>query len=234
MKTKLLGLGLIGAALCGCGAEIPPAQNESSSLKQSQTAKESSSADRYQENYLNEYDVTFDVFMYPALSNPDLKTEALENCNQTDLSIARNQLFAKYGRRFEDPFLNAIFAQKSGDYNTFSALLSGSSADLDGDSVQERIYLGCTKDGSWLLAAAEYGSAEDFDAGKASEEWKECRIEFYQYINGVLTSLGTVESYPECMQLSDGKLTVREKTREGQEWVVYALTGEGIGDKRDV
>lgn len=67
----------------------------------------------FQENYLNAYDVITDEYYYPDLSQEPLKEEDLYQCNQTDLSIIRNQIFAKYGREFQDPFLNAVFLQKS-------------------------------------------------------------------------------------------------------------------------
>lgn len=66
----------------------------------------------FQENYLNEYDVTFDQYYYPDLSQ-EVDESVLWSCNQTDLSIARNQLYAKYGYSFKDPFLNHIFSRKS-------------------------------------------------------------------------------------------------------------------------
>lgn len=67
----------------------------------------------FQENYLNAYDVITDEYYYPDLSQEPLREEDLYQCNQTDLSIIRNQIFAKYGREFQDPFLNAVFLQKS-------------------------------------------------------------------------------------------------------------------------
>lgn len=85
---------------------------------------------RFQENYLNEYDVTVDDYIWPDLSDPGLESEMLYRCNQTDLMIARNQLFAKYGREFADPFLNALFLQK----NWYEPSMQGSSFD---EKVQE-------------------------------------------------------------------------------------------------
>lgn len=67
----------------------------------------------FQEKYLNEYDVTDDEFMWPDLSGEELERNRLAEYNQTDLSIARNQVFAKYGRKFADPFLQAVFARKN-------------------------------------------------------------------------------------------------------------------------
>lgn len=67
----------------------------------------------FQENYLNAYDVITDEYYYPDLSQEPLREEDLYQYNQTDLSIIRNQIFAKYGREFQDPFLNAVFLQKS-------------------------------------------------------------------------------------------------------------------------
>lgn len=33
--------------------------------------------------------------------------------NLTELSIARNEIYARHGRRFADPFLYAVFSRKS-------------------------------------------------------------------------------------------------------------------------
>lgn len=67
----------------------------------------------FQEGYLNEFDVTSDEPMWPDLSSKEFDAAELWSYNQTDLSIGRNQLFAKYGRKFTDPFLNAVFARKN-------------------------------------------------------------------------------------------------------------------------
>lgn len=67
----------------------------------------------FQEHYLNEYDVTMDEFIYPNLSEEVFDEDAFWKYSQTELSIARNQLFAKYGRKFQDPFLSALFSVKT-------------------------------------------------------------------------------------------------------------------------
>ncbi len=67
----------------------------------------------FQENYLNCYDVISDEPYYPDLSERLFEEDELWDFDQTRLSIARNQIFAKYGRRFEDPFLNAVFLCKN-------------------------------------------------------------------------------------------------------------------------
>lgn len=67
----------------------------------------------FQENYLNEYDVTTEEYMYPNLSGKEWDSQSSWLYNQTDLSIARNQVFAGHGRKFTDPFLNAVFSEKS-------------------------------------------------------------------------------------------------------------------------
>lgn len=65
----------------------------------------------FQENFLHEYDVTTDEYYFPNLSEP--LEQNLWYQEQTGLSIARNQVYARYGRIFEDPFLNAVFRRKS-------------------------------------------------------------------------------------------------------------------------
>lgn len=67
----------------------------------------------FQERYLNEYDVTTDEYIWPDLSEEKLGNDRLYALNQTDLSIARNQVFARYGRKFADPLLHAVFSRKS-------------------------------------------------------------------------------------------------------------------------
>lgn len=67
----------------------------------------------FQENYLNQYDVTIDEEYYPQTANRLLEKEELDRMNQTDLSIARNEIFARHKRRFEDPFLQAVFNRKT-------------------------------------------------------------------------------------------------------------------------
>lgn len=67
----------------------------------------------FQENYLKAYDVITDEYYYPDFSERIWSSEELWGFNQTDLSIARNQIFARHGRKFNDKFLNALFLQKS-------------------------------------------------------------------------------------------------------------------------
>lgn len=67
----------------------------------------------FQEKYLCQYDVTTDEEYYPDTVNELLTEDFLLNKNQTDLSIMRNQIFARHGRIFMDPFLNAVFQRKS-------------------------------------------------------------------------------------------------------------------------
>lgn len=68
----------------------------------------------FQENYLNFYDVIVDQEYYPEtrLEMGD-SIENFIDINQTNLSIARNEVFARHGREFQDPFLNAVFQTKS-------------------------------------------------------------------------------------------------------------------------
>lgn len=74
----------------------------------------------FQEGYLNQYDVTTDEEYYPETAERILKQEELWKYNQTDLSIARNEIFARHGRKYEDAFLNAVFSRKSWYQPTYS------------------------------------------------------------------------------------------------------------------
>lgn len=67
----------------------------------------------FQENYLNQYDVTMDQEYYPETREKLLDQERKWDWNQTDMSIARNEIFARHGRSFSDPFLNAVFRRKT-------------------------------------------------------------------------------------------------------------------------
>lgn len=67
----------------------------------------------FQEHYLNQYDVTSAEEYYPETATRLLKKEELWKYNQTDLSIARNEIFARHGRRFDGAFLNAVFSRKT-------------------------------------------------------------------------------------------------------------------------
>lgn len=74
----------------------------------------------FQENYLNQYDVNDSEEYYPETATRLLRQEELWRYNQTDLSIARNEIFARHGRKYEDPFLNAVFSRKSWYQPTYS------------------------------------------------------------------------------------------------------------------
>lgn len=74
----------------------------------------------FQEHYLNQYDVTDSEEYYPETATRLLKQEELWKYNQTDLSIARNEIFARHGRRYEDAFLNAVFSRKTWYQPTYS------------------------------------------------------------------------------------------------------------------
>ena len=68
--------------------------------------------DVFREFYLKESEKAEDSFYQPDASQlwGEITPYSL---GQTGLSIARNQVFAKYGRKFEDAFLNAVFSEKS-------------------------------------------------------------------------------------------------------------------------
>ena len=67
----------------------------------------------FQEGYLDQYDVTVEEEYYPQTKERLLDMAELENMNQTDLTIARNEIFARYGRKFEDPLIQALFDRKT-------------------------------------------------------------------------------------------------------------------------
>lgn len=68
--------------------------------------------DVFREFYLKESERAADSFYQPDASQlwGEITPYSL---GQTGLSISRNQVFAKYGRKFEDAFLNAVFSEKS-------------------------------------------------------------------------------------------------------------------------
>lgn len=71
----------------------------------------------FQENYLKYSDIAVDGDYYPETKsgklNPNNPADTFENPNQTNLSIARNEIFARHKRKFQDPFLQAVFQIKS-------------------------------------------------------------------------------------------------------------------------
>ncbi|HKM33850.1 MAG TPA: YARHG domain-containing protein [Lachnospiraceae bacterium] len=67
----------------------------------------------FQEDYLNAYDVITDEYYFPDLVDRLLTEDDLWSMNKTNLSILRNQIYARHGRKFKDSFLNAVFSQKS-------------------------------------------------------------------------------------------------------------------------
>lgn len=69
-------------------------------------------ANGFQEHYLHAYDVIAEDYFYPELFEAVVDDSLFWQMNQTDLSIVRNQFFAKYGRKFKDDFLHAVFSQK--------------------------------------------------------------------------------------------------------------------------
>lgn len=71
------------------------------------------SGEFFQEHFYHAYDVIIDQYYYPSLSNEIITEEELSQFNSVTCAIARNELFAKYGRKFEDSFLNQVFSQKS-------------------------------------------------------------------------------------------------------------------------
>ena len=67
----------------------------------------------FQEHFYHAYDVIIDQYYYSSLSDEIITEEELSQLNSVMCSIARNELFAKYGRTFEDSFLAQVFSQKS-------------------------------------------------------------------------------------------------------------------------
>ena len=53
------------------------------------------------------------AFYYPQTSMRFLSADELNKMNQTELSIARNEIYARHGRRFVNPFLHAVFSRKT-------------------------------------------------------------------------------------------------------------------------
>ena len=70
-------------------------------------------AKAFQEDYLNSYGEFQSEYYEPNLSEKVLTEEEIDRLSMTECVIARNQLFAKYGRKFEDAFLDQVFSLKS-------------------------------------------------------------------------------------------------------------------------
>lgn len=83
----------------------------------------------FQESYLHQYDVTADEEFYPDTKGQLIGGQDLWMLNQTDLSIARNQIYARHGRKFTDPFLSAVFQTKNWYHPIYTAEEFGKSGD---------------------------------------------------------------------------------------------------------
>lgn len=67
----------------------------------------------FQESYLKGKE-NQSALEYCPLTGWDIMSESdLMKMSQTDLSIARNEIYARHGRVFTDPFLNAVFSLKT-------------------------------------------------------------------------------------------------------------------------
>lgn len=74
----------------------------------------------FEENYLKregspEYD-----YYYPETATRLLTEAEIKNMRQTELSLARNEIFARHGREYRDPLWGALFSRKSWYYNQSS------------------------------------------------------------------------------------------------------------------
>lgn len=52
-------------------------------------------------------------FYYPQTAERLLADDELGKMNQTELAIARNEIYARHGRRFVEPYYHAVFSRKS-------------------------------------------------------------------------------------------------------------------------
>lgn len=95
----------------------------------------------FQEDYLNAYDVITDEYYFPDLVDHLLTKDDLRSMNKTNLSILRNQIYARHGRKFKDPFLNAVFSQKSwyepvGEGQEFDSEIQNQLSEIEKQNLQ--------------------------------------------------------------------------------------------------
>ena len=67
----------------------------------------------FQESYLKKVGDQSALEYYPQTAEYIILESELMKMSQTDLSIARNEIYARHGRMFSDPFLNAVFSLKT-------------------------------------------------------------------------------------------------------------------------
>lgn len=144
----------------------------------------------FQENYLHQYDVTMDEEYYPQTATRLLDAEELQSMNQTALAIARNELFARHGRKYEDVFLKAVFTRKSWyrpqyDGNQFTTVESQLLNDYEKENLkviikaeQERGFRFNTEGNVKGLKGLVSGSWLDFD-GDGKKEMVGYDIDFH-------------------------------------------------------
>lgn len=63
--------------------------------------------------FKHERDASPKAYYYPQTSIRLLAADELNKMTQTELSIARNEIYARHGRRFENSFLHAVFSRKT-------------------------------------------------------------------------------------------------------------------------
>lgn len=180
----------------------------------------------FQENYLKAYDVTWDEYYYPDLSERIWEENELWSFNQTDLFIARNQIFARHGRKFSDTFLDAVFSQKrwyepvyTGE--EFEAAQQELLTDIEKENLntvmQHEILRGFRKestDTSGSAAGLLSGSSLDLDGGGEKE-----RI-FY-----TITRQQTESTWNEIY-----KIALSVKSSSGKE-IMIEQEGDNLHDK---
>lgn len=71
------------------------------------------SEEGFQRAFVHEQVAEPEEYYYPDTSSRLLNQYELREMNQTDLSIARNEIYARHGRCFTNPFLKAVFSRKS-------------------------------------------------------------------------------------------------------------------------
>lgn len=67
----------------------------------------------FKKDYLNQADEDKIKEYFPQTADRILEEEELWDMNQTELSIARAEILARHGKKFQDAFLKAVFTRKS-------------------------------------------------------------------------------------------------------------------------
>ncbi len=185
----------------------------------------------FQEMYLNEYDVTSNEYMFPNLSDKDLDPDMLFVCNQTDLSIARNQLFAKYGRKFTDPFLSAVFSRKDWydpriDGETFDKEINKKLTEIEKKNLQLVLDI---EENQYYRKSGDYGTI----AGILSGSWLDLdgdgQVEQIHYVKEIASAISRKELITIIIKSEGGNIidSIKKEVFNGRDYLYISSIEDG-------